>query len=503
MTGLTLPGMIEEPFWSSGSRISARPARGPEPISARSLPILISETARTFSAPGQLDERVAVGLRLEAVGRRRDLEAAVAGELLADAVGELGVGVDAGAGRGAAERDLPDPAERAADPLGAEPDLGGEAGELLAERDRDGVHQVGAAGLDVVGELVALAVERRDERVDGRQQVARGLLERRQVHGRGEDVVGGLAHVHVVVRVGLVAGEVGDHLVRVHVRGGAGAGLEDVDRELSVVLAATDGVAGGGDPLGVALVEEPELGVGPRGGGLDPPEPVDRPAPESGDRRPGSSRSPCRSLRPRASRLAFVVSSLTSSSPFRAVDLCGGAGQEASCHLESAAPMSRYAPVDPKQSFPALEEAVLERWREGDTFRRQLARAARAAALELLRGPADRERQARLPPRPRPRLQGHLPALQVDVRLRRAAQGRLGLPRPPGRARDREGSSGSARRRRSRPSGSPSSTAAAASRCSPTSTTGTGWSSGSATGSTSTTPTSRWTPTTSSRSGGR
>ncbi|MCL4287298.1 MAG: hypothetical protein KJ006_06590, partial [Thermoleophilia bacterium] len=35
--------------------------------------------------------------------------------------------------------------------------------------------------------------------------------------------------------------------------------------------------------------------------------------------------------------------------------------------------MSGYAPVDPKQSFPALEESILERWREGDTFRRQLA----------------------------------------------------------------------------------------------------------------------------------
>ncbi len=34
--------------------------------------------------------------------------------------------------------------------------------------------------------------------------------------------------------------------------------------------------------------------------------------------------------------------------------------------------MSRYAPVDPKQSFPALEEDVLERWREGEMFRRQL-----------------------------------------------------------------------------------------------------------------------------------
>ena len=165
--------------------------------------------------------------------------------------------------------------ERPADPLGAEPDLRGEAGELLAEGDRHRVHQVGPAGLDVVGELVALAVQGGDERVDGGQQVHRGLLERGEVDGGWEDVVGRLTHVDVVVRVGAVAGEVGDHLVGVHVRGGAGAGLEDVDGELVVVLAAPDRVAGGGDPLGVIGVEQPELGVGPRRLGLDPAEPVD------------------------------------------------------------------------------------------------------------------------------------------------------------------------------------------------------------------------------------
>ena len=51
ITGLTLPGMIEEPFCSSGSSSSPMPARGPEPISARSLAILVSETATTLSAP--------------------------------------------------------------------------------------------------------------------------------------------------------------------------------------------------------------------------------------------------------------------------------------------------------------------------------------------------------------------------------------------------------------------------------------------------------------------
>ena len=67
--------------------------------------------------------------------------------------------------------------------------------------------------------------------------------------------------------------------------------------------------------------------------------------------------------------------------------------------------MSGFRPVDPKQSFPELEQRVLERWRE-DRRLRAPARAAprgRRADLELLRGPADRQRQAGLPPRARAR----------------------------------------------------------------------------------------------------
>ena len=120
----------------------------------------------------------------------------------------------------------------------------------------------------------ALRVERRGEPVERGQQVVADLVERGEVDRRREDVVRGLAHVDVVVGMGAVAGEVGDHLVRVHVRRGARAGLEDVDRELVVVLAGGDRVAGGGDPLGDVGVEQPELGVGPGRRGLDPAEPV-------------------------------------------------------------------------------------------------------------------------------------------------------------------------------------------------------------------------------------
>ncbi len=185
------------------------------------------------------------------------------------------MGVEAGARRGASERDLADAAERRADAVGAQADLRRVAAELLAERDRDGVHQMCAAGLDDVAELVGLAPQSGGKLVEGRQQVARDLLERGQVDRRREDVVRGLAEVDVIVRVGLVTGEVGHHLVRVHVRGGARAGLEDVDGELVVVLAGGDRVAGRGDALRDVGVEQVELGVGPSRGRLQPAEPVD------------------------------------------------------------------------------------------------------------------------------------------------------------------------------------------------------------------------------------
>ena len=79
----------------------------------------------------------------------------------------------------------------------------------------------------------------------------------------------------MVVGVSLVAGERGDHLVGVHVRGRSRAGLEGIDRELVVVLALGDLVAGTGDALGEVGVQQAQLGVHARGRGLDAPEPVD------------------------------------------------------------------------------------------------------------------------------------------------------------------------------------------------------------------------------------
>ena len=89
--------------------------------------------------------------------------------------------------------------------------------------------------------------------------------------------------------------------------------------------------------------------------------------------------------------------------------------------------------------LPAVERAVLERWERDRVFARSLEQTAERRAVGLLRGPADRERQAGHPPRRGARLQGPVPALQDDAGTVGAAQGRLGLPRPARRAGRGEG----------------------------------------------------------------
>ena len=64
---------------------------------------------------------------------------------------------------------------------------------------------------------------------------------------------------------------------------------------------------------------------------------------------------------------------------------------------ENPAPVAGFRPVDPKQSFPELEERILERWRERDVFQRSFTNREGSAALELLRGPAHGQRPTRAP----------------------------------------------------------------------------------------------------------
>ncbi len=256
------------------------------------------------------------------------------------------MGVQPGADSRPAERDLAEPLERALDPCPALAHLRGVAAELLAEGDGDRVHPVRPARLDDVGELGRLPLERRAQVVERGQEVVHDLVERREVHSRREHVVRALAHVHVVVCMHVLAGEGCDHLVGIHVRRRARAGLKDVDRELVVELAVRDAIRGGGDPARLLLVEELELAVDECGGRLDPAEP---PRHRGGDRLAGDGEV--------GDRLAGLASP----------QLWSGGGVS---HIVSVARGAESRSVGSRSSLPGLEQLLPARQLDARTAER-------------------------------------------------------------------------------------------------------------------------------------
>ena len=87
----------------------------------------------------------------------------------------------------------------------------------------------------------------------------------------GEGVVGGLTHIDVIVGVNLntsLCTQRSDHFVGVHVGGGAGTGLEHVDREFSIVLALSDSLSSGDDGIGLFCGKQATVLVDLCAGGL-------------------------------------------------------------------------------------------------------------------------------------------------------------------------------------------------------------------------------------------
>ena len=250
-----------------------------------SFAIFVSETATVLRAPEISTRASRAACASNGSAGAEIVRPALQGEQRANALGELGVRVEAGADSCPAERDLAEARQRALDAGDALANLRRVAAELLAEGYGHGVHEVRAAGLHDVVELLGFPLERGRKRVERREQAVRCLVQRGQVHGRREDVIRRLAHVHVVVRVDVVARQRRDHLVRVHVRRRARAGLEDVDRELVVELTCGDAVGGGCDALGLVGVEQAEIGVHAGCSSLDPAEPA---GDGSRDRLPGN-----------------------------------------------------------------------------------------------------------------------------------------------------------------------------------------------------------------------
>ena len=163
--GFTLPGMIDEPGSFSGSSSSPSPARGPEPSQRMSLAIFMRLTASVRTAPLANTRSSCDASAANLLRGRRERQPGDLRDLRRGALGELGVRVQAGADRGAADRELVEALDRDLDALDVGVELGDVAGELLAERERHRVLQVGAADLDDVRELLGpLAPARRAAR---------------------------------------------------------------------------------------------------------------------------------------------------------------------------------------------------------------------------------------------------------------------------------------------------------------------------------------------------
>ncbi len=157
--------------------------------------------------------------------------------------------------------------------------------ELLAQRHRHRVHQVGPPHLHDRGELLGLRLEHRHQVLQRRDQLQHEQPGGGQLDRGREHVVGGLRRVHVVVRVHgpaeALRRQPSDDLVGVHVARGPRAGLEHVDRERVVVLAA--GHVGGRvvDRVRQVGVEHAQLAVDPGGAALDAPERADHVPPDA------------------------------------------------------------------------------------------------------------------------------------------------------------------------------------------------------------------------------
>src|SRR5699024_3727763 len=208
---------------------------------------------------GEFNKRVAVSLRLKVVLSLGEfVDSSELLELLGNLSAEVSRGVQASTSSGAADSQFAQARQGGFDALDAKLEPTCIAGEFLAEGNWDSIHQVGTAGLNNVLPLVSLLQQRFVKHLKTWNQVIDGSFGRSNVGCGREGVIGRLTHVHVVVRVQLntvLLSEGSDDLVGVHVGRSTGTGLEDIDRELIVVLTGGNFLACRDDGVGDFRVE--------------------------------------------------------------------------------------------------------------------------------------------------------------------------------------------------------------------------------------------------------
>src|SRR5258706_7171296 len=129
---------------------------------------------------------------------RAKRQAGEIGNLAGGALGKFGMGVEAGADGGAADGEIVEAVERDGDASAIAIEHIDVAGKFLAEGERRGVLQMGAADFDDVREFPGLGVERVAKRFDGGHEAARRFRSGGDLHGCGEGVALGLWDVYMV-----------------------------------------------------------------------------------------------------------------------------------------------------------------------------------------------------------------------------------------------------------------------------------------------------------------
>ena len=252
--GLTLPGMIDEPGSFSGRFSSPSPLRGPEPSQRMSSAILIRDAASVRSAPLVMTSAswaARAANLLGAVTNGSPVSSAMAAATRTPNSGWVLRPVPDGRAAGG---ELVEVVEGQLDPPHVGVELGDVAGELLAEGEGDGVHQMGPADLGDAGERLRLGRQRIPQvRTAGRSRwvissTAAMCMAVGKVSLDDWDMLtsslGWIGYLRAHDAAGHLDGAVGDDLVGVHVGLGAAAGLPDTEREVVVELALGD-LAGG------------------------------------------------------------------------------------------------------------------------------------------------------------------------------------------------------------------------------------------------------------------
>src|SRR5712664_3107141 len=208
------------------------------------------------------------------------------GDFARGALGKFRMRVEAGADGCTADGEIVKTVESYGDAAAVAVEQIHVAGKFLAEGERRGVLQMGAADFYDVGEFPGFGVERVAKSLDGREQAARGFRGGGDVHGGGKRVVGGLRHVHIIIWMdGLLAaqfasgdfnGAIGNHLVDVHVGLRAAAGLPDAKREVLREFSFDDFIGGPHDEAALFVREFSQVLVHERGGFFEYAEGADQ-----------------------------------------------------------------------------------------------------------------------------------------------------------------------------------------------------------------------------------